>query len=217
MDPFQSLLRLLPQMLAKDLEPRSASDLLLMTEASVFDLEAYYLYWQDVIRRAANSSQQPLSNGWAFASLNGLAQFEAQVRTDPEIRSIYFNTPGDVGQALDKIALALPRRPIGGMVFYGYGNLVRESHFVERAHSSKLLKNQCLYLIDCSVFYHVFAQSKLNPLRRWIPERRIKPILLDYLDDPEARQRLKDIRQDLNVTQPVLHFFLGNKIGRAHV
>jgi hypothetical protein len=176
-------------------------------------LEQYYELWRNKIKLAA-SSNRLLSNGWAFSTLSGLAAFEAFVRTDKKISTIYRDRSGEIGRTLHSIRALLPRgRPIGGIggiVLYGYGNLLRETHFIEQAITSKLLKSQRVYLLDCSLFYDIFAKSPLNPLRSVLKNRQIRPLMVDLFDETPNRKKLTNIRNDLNPTCPVLHLFLGN-------
>lgn len=180
-------------------------------EARAIKIERYYADWRKRVESAART-RQIMSNGWAFAALGGVAAFENYVRT-AEVSAIYKNRTAEVASTLDAIIEKLPtrgRRAIGGIVIYGYGNLFRESHFVEVAVSQKLLQAQRVYLLDCSLFYHVLAKSSLNPLRSILNERQIKVKLLDYFEDSSAKAALTFIRDDLNPFQPVIHLFLGN-------
>jgi len=190
-------------------ENDSTNDLRRFGEAETVKLDRYYNYWRSRIQHAA-STNQILSNGWAFSTLSGLSSFEAYIRTKNDLRSFYFNRVGEIGLTLDAIAEQLGRHTIGGVMLYGYGNLFRESYFIERAITSKLFDTQRIYLIDCSLFYHIFAKSSINPLRNLLKPRQIKTILLDFLEDPASQKVLVFARDDLNPTRPVLHFFLGN-------
>lgn len=106
-------------------------------------------------------------------------------------------------------------KKVGGLMIYGYGNVFREAHFVERARQRKLISSQCMYLIDCSIFYHVFATSSLNPLREHTSPSKIRAELFDYLDSVEAPKVLKEWRSDLEVMKPTVHLFLGNTFCNA--
>jgi len=176
-------------------------------------LDRYYEFWRNQIRYSV-SNNQLLSNGWAFSTLGGLSSFERHIRTNPIIRNIYYNKGGEIALTLEKISENLSNiYSLGGVMLYGYGNLFRESYFIEQAKILHLLKSQRIYLIDCSLFYHIFANSQLNPLRNIIKAKQIKTLLLDYLDDPNSRSSLVYARDDLNPTRPVLHLFLGNTFG----
>lgn len=172
-------------------------------------IELYFNFWRSQILKAI-SNNKLLSNGWAFSTLSGLASYETYIHTDKDIRSLYFNRSGEIGITIDAIADNLKMGSIGGVIFYGYGNLMRESYFIEYLLNSRLLTKQRIYLIDCSLYYHIFAKSSINPLRSLVKNRQLKLLLLDYLDDPTVRDTLIYIRNDLNPTRSVLHLFLGN-------
>lgn len=172
-------------------------------------IDNYYNYWRSRILAAINNGDI-LSNGWAFSTLSGLASFETYIHTDQEVRSLYFNRSGEIGNTIDAIADKLNNHSLGGVILYGYGNLYRECYFIEYLKTSNLLKGQRIYLIDCSLYYHIFAKSPINPLRSLVESRQIKPVLLDYLDDSTSQNNLRYVRDDLNPTRPVLHIFLGN-------
>ncbi|MCK4788049.1 MAG: hypothetical protein KAV87_30125 [Desulfobacteraceae bacterium] len=215
MDLFNELFGKLPKLATKaGLEQEENSgELQKFGKVEAIKLDRYYEFWRSKIRSAATHNQL-LSNGWAFSTLGGLSSFERYIRTNKEIRSIYFNKAGEIGITLDKIADQLGRRyGLGGIILYGYGNLFRESYFIEQAKMSGLLQSQRIYLIDCSLFYHIFANSSLNPLRNIVKVKQIRTLLLDYLDGHSSRDALVYARDDLNPTRPVLHLFLGNTFG----
>jgi hypothetical protein len=181
------------------------------SEASAIKLRMHYDMWKGRIRTASENNTI-LSNGWAFSTMSGLACFEAYVRYDPNVKHIYFDKSGEIDRTLDRLADVLHKHnhKLSGAIIYGYGNLLRESHFIEQAKNARLLNVERIYLLDCSLFYHLFAKSPINPLRQFISERAIKPILLDYFEGDACKGRLVDIRNELNPLKPVLHLFLGN-------
>lgn len=173
-------------------------------------LQTHYDLWRQRIRNAAINGNL-LSNGWAFSMLSGVAAFEAHVRADPDIRPIYSNKSGEIERMVDELKAIMGQKKFNGVMVYGYGNILREAHFIEQATKLNLLKKGRIYLLDCSLFYHIIAQSQLNPLRSFIrDQRRISPILLDYCESDKCRKRLSYLRDDLNSFFPVLHLFLGN-------
>lgn len=209
MDLLNEILTKIPQMLRKtSVAAVGTKGLQKWGEANALKLENYYSFWRSRIQSAARDNRM-LSNGWAFSTLSGLSSFESHIRAT-DIRSIYFNKAREIGDTLDAVLEQLGSRKLGGVILYGYGNLFREAYFVEQAIACKLMTSQSVYLIDCSLFYHVFAKSSLNPLRMLLKGRQIKPLLLDYVDDASARSTCIYVRDDLNPTRPVLHLFLGN-------
>lgn len=181
-----------------------------LTSADHIKLQAHYDMWRKRVRAAAKNDIL-MSNGWAFAMMSGVAAFESHVRADTTIRQLYFNKSGEVESTVDEIAAKLNGKHLNGIMVYGYGNMLRESHFIEAATKTGLLKKGRIYLIDCSLVYHIFAQSQLNPLRASItPTRRIRPVLLDYCENDKCSKRLKFLRDDLTPLRPVMHLFLGN-------
>jgi hypothetical protein len=176
-------------------------------QAASVRLERYYRLWRTKIEQAA--SDHIVSNGWAFSTLSGVSSFESHIRAT-EFKDIYVNKTVEIVNTLEAIEEKLGGRRLGGIILYGYGNLYRENYFVECAKDAGILSSQNVYLIDCSLFYHIFAESSLNPLRKNLKDRQIKTRLLDYLENPDAQDDLKYIRDDLNPTRPTLHLFLGN-------
>lgn len=175
-------------------------------------LRMHYDMWKQRIRTASQHNTV-LSNGWAFSTMSGLASFEAFVRSDEQIRHIYFDTSGEIERTLDAISTVLPRhnRKFSGAMIYGYGNLLREAYVIEQAKTDQLLGHERIYMIDCSLFYHLFAESPINPLRRTMPAKQLRPILLDLFEGDVRHDKLVYIRDDLiNQSRPVLHLFLGN-------
>lgn len=183
--------------------------------ANFVELEKYYEIWRKQIEATANDGGI-LSNGWAFSTLSGIASYESHIRAT-EFRSIYFNKTAEIAAAVAAIEKDLldRSRSIGGLMIYGYGNVFREAHFVERARQRKLISSQSMYLIDCSIFYHVFATSSLNPLREHTGPSKIRAELFNYLDSIEAPKVLKEWRSDLNVMKSTVHLFLGNTFCNA--
>jgi hypothetical protein len=173
-------------------------------------LEDYFGYWRDEIK-AASRAGRIMSNGWAFSTLSGIASYEKHIRTT-EFRSIYFNKTQEVIEAVSAIMKNRPRK-IGGFMIYGYGNLLRESYFIERAIDRGLVSRDVkIVLLDCSFFYRIYALSSLNPLLevREVEPRMIKAELIDYLDDTKAPGLLKEWRKRLNTSAPTVHLLLGN-------
>lgn len=181
--------------------------------ANLVELENYYEIWRKLIKATAQNGRL-LSNGWAFSTLSGIASYESHIRAT-EFRSIYFNKTNEIAASVAAIENSLQGRRVGGLMIYGYGNVFREAHFVERARQRNLVSSQSMYLIDCSIFYHVFATSSLNPLREHTRPSKIRAELFDYLDSIEAPQVLKEWRSDLNVMKPTVHLFLGNTFCNA--
>lgn len=214
MELVNELLAKLPRVFSKNTLEQDANlgTLQWFGKAKALRLDRYYELWREKIRNAANHNQL-LSNGWAFSTLGGLAAFENYIHTNQDIRRIYFDKAGEISVTLEKIAEHLNWGQIGGVILYGYGNLFRENYFLEQAKNLNLLKSQRTYLVDCSIFYHILANSPLNPLRNTIKIKQIKTILLDYLDDTSALNDLTFARNDLNPMRPVLHLFLGNTFG----
>jgi hypothetical protein len=173
-------------------------------------LRSHYDLWRQRIRTAA-LSDAILSNGWAFATMSGLAYFEAFVRTDVKVKPIYFDKSGEIERLVDEIPDKLKSQKLTGAMIYGYGNLLRESYFIEQAIRRGILNADRIYLLDCSLFYHIFAQSAMNPLWQIVKKKKVKTELLDYCEsDQRSRERLTQIRNELNGIMPALHLFLGN-------
>jgi hypothetical protein len=173
-------------------------------------LEDYFGYWREEIK-AASSASRIMSNGWAFSTLSGIASYETHIRAT-EYRSIYFNKTEEVFRSVSALKKKINRK-IGGFMIYGYGNLIRESCFIERAIQNNIVSGRvAIALFDCSIFYRIYALSSLNPLReiRELKPGMIKAELLDFLDDSKAPGLLKKWRNRLNPTAPTVHLFLGN-------
>ena len=212
MDIAQDILKKFPGFMGKAAgHPKPTSDFDKFADAQTIKLRMHYDMWKQRIRTASQHNTI-LSNGWAFSTMSGLACFEAFVRSDNNVKQIYFDKSGEIERTLDKIAESLPRhrRRLNGAIVYGYGNLLREAHVIEQAVSAQLLDIDRIYLLDCSLFYHLFAKSPINPLRQTIPDRAIKPILLDYFEGEACHNQLVFIRDSLKAFRPTLHLFLGN-------
>ena len=173
-------------------------------------LQSYYDMWRRRIRDSAGNDRL-LSNGWAFSMINGVASFEAYVRSHSKIKQIYFNKSGEIERMVDELKSKIKKSKFNGIMVYGYGNVLREAHFIEQIVKLNLFKKGYILLLDCSLIYHIIAQSQLNPLRPIIHDyRRMIPILLDYCESEKCRSRLSSLRNELNSYHPVLHLFLGN-------
>ena len=181
MEIFNELLGKLPKFAPKLEQEERRDTLQWFGKAETLRLDRYYDLWRSKIRNAAIQNQL-LSNGWAFSTLGGLSAFENYIRTNQDIRRIYFNKSGEISVTLERIADQLKLRKLGGVILYGYGNLFRENYFIEQAIILNLLRKQRIYLVDCSLFYHIFANSPLNPLRNIIKAKQFRTILLDACD-----------------------------------
>ena len=212
MSLLQAITTKFPDFMGKAVEqPQDPSDFEKFDNAYSIKIQMHYDMWKQRIRNASERGKI-LSNGWAFSTMSGLSCFESFVRYDETVKKIYFDKSGEIDRTLDEVAESLPKhkRKFSGAIIYGYGNLLRETYVIEQAKKAGILDVNRLYLLDCSLFYHLFAKSPLNPLRKIIRERSIKPVLLDFFEGETCRKQLVFIRDDLCALQPVLHLFLGN-------
>ena len=198
MDSISYLLAKLPNILGKTVdEIESPLALDKFATAKHIRLQNYYDMWRRRIRSGVGHSAI-LSNGWAFATMAGLACFEAYVRADARVSRIYLDRPGEIPLVIEGIRDKLRKQIFCGVIIYGYGNLLRESHFVEEALRARILQPDGIYLLDCSLFYHMFAQSPINPLRQLVKrEKVIRCMLLDYCEGDASHNRLSSIRNSL--------------------
>lgn len=196
----------------------SSSNTTLLTKYGVQDqlsIERYYDIWKGKIE-SSSKSNRILSNGWAFASLSGVSSFEHFVRTNPDFHKMYFNQAGEIKTTLEKIGEKMSWSKFGGVMIYGYGNLLRERYFIEQAILSGLIAKSCpIRLIDCSIYYHILANSPLNQLLPLIRRKRIKAVLADFIEDSDSIETLIFERDDLHGIKPILHLFLGNTFGNS--
>ena len=175
--------------------------------SKAFDISEYRQYWKGKIREKA-SREQILSNGWAFGTLEGLSTFESSVKKR-DISLIYEAEQESISRTVDSIRDRIEQK-VSGVIVYGHGNIKRESKFVKVAKDENLLvKSAKVFLLDASIFYHIYAQSKLNPMRNTIAPKRLKCELVDYVNT-ESKPVLKYLRNSLGIAQPVIHLFLGN-------
>jgi hypothetical protein len=209
-DVIQKLLGLLGQS-AEDTVPQSQ---LQKFATGNIKLRRYYEYWQGQIQKAV-SQNQVVSNGWAFSTLNGLASFESYVHGTAEMQALYVNKVGVIDELTESLKAVCGNLKTYGAIVYGYGNLVREAQWLESLVKQQIVsKKDRVYLVDCSLFYHVFALSHMNPVREHILERRIKPVLMDCFNEPNISD-LKYKRDDLNAALPTCHILLGNSFGNV--
>lgn len=211
MSGFDELLSKLPGLGAKlGRESSSKEDIWdALSKKKQVALRSYYDIWRKNIRDVARTGVV-LSNGWAFSTLSGLASYEAFISSDKDISLLYDNRSGEIESTndavKDKVGTAL-----SGAIIYGYGNLVREAQYIEQALAVRnMTKHGRVYLIDCSIFYYLFALSSINPLRRFLKESRISAVLDDYIGNGHSDNRLSDFRNHLGATSSVFHIFLGN-------
>lgn len=213
---FEELFGKVPSIISKTFGTSSkTTELFQLGMKEELSIERYYDLWRKKIKQASNQNRI-LSNGWAFSSLSGLSSFENYIRTNENFRSMYFNQAGEIKVTLDKVKEGLSWKKFGGVMLYGYGNLFRERYFIEQAILSKLIsKNDRICLIDCSIYYHIFANSALNPLRPVVNPKKMKTLLVDYLEEPNSIEQLVYERNDIHGIFPVLHLFLGNTFGNS--
>jgi hypothetical protein len=176
-------------------------------------LERYYGLVSETLRQANNSSSV-LSNGWAFCSRTGVAIFEDYISSDNTLRDFYLDRKKSLPQAASRIKEHLgSKTKLGGVMIYGYGNLIRESQLVDCLKTENVLSSGhgTIYLLDCSLFYHIMAESKINPMLRHLKRKWIKTRLIDFVvTDDNVKRIIKDWRADIYLMRPTLHVFFGN-------
>ena len=172
---------------------------------------SYLNYWRERIYSYSGGGKR-LSSGWIFSTISGLAQYEQLLLANNELRKMYYKDRFKVTPLLDKLSDNLDKH-LGGVIYYGYGNLLREAKFLERLKSHEEIwnKQSKVGLIDSSYVYHTLANTRYSPLLKYIQSRKIISRLVDFENDSDTmKEHINYVRDDLNPHMPQLHVFFGN-------
>lgn len=175
-----------------------------------FSASSYYDRWRESIESLAEAGRM-IPNGWAFSTLSGVATYEQYVKTGP-ISILYTGQSAGLDDIVSQLAENFGRRRVlGGIIFYGHGNMIREVQIVEKLKNCEQLwdRQSSVVLLDCSLPYHLYANSDFNPILRLMKRPKVRAVLVDY--EAKANESyIRWLREGLNAMKPALHVFLGN-------